>query len=66
MTDTPSAADGPSGDAPDSDSDPDPPSSALDSERYAHLSLDGGGVVIYDRRDPETWLQSDFAVEVGG
>lgn len=60
MTDTPSTADGPSGDAPD------PPSSALDSERYAHLPLDDGGVVIYDRRDPETWLQSDFAVEVGG
>lgn len=43
----------------------DPPETALDSERYAHLSLDNGEVVIYDREDPEMWLQSDVVVEIG-
>lgn len=62
MTDAPSHVDEPSPDAPDT---PKPPESALDSDRYAHLSLDNGAVVIYDRKEPETWLQSDFAVEVG-
>lgn len=42
-----------------------PPESALDSERYAHLDLDNGEVVIYDREEPDTWLQSDFVVELG-
>ena len=42
-----------------------PPESPLDSDRYAHLSLDNEAVVIYDREEPETWLQSDFAVEIG-
>lgn len=60
MSDTPS----------DSDELPEPmteapPHSARDDERYAHLSLGDGEVVIYDREDPETWLQSDFAVEIG-
>ena len=60
MTDTSSAADeGLEGSV-------DPPESALDSDRYGHLSLDDGAVVIYDREDPGTWLQSDFTVEVGG
>jgi hypothetical protein len=39
--------------------------SALDSDRYAHLSLDDGAVVIYDREEPDTWVQSDYHVEVG-
>lgn len=38
---------------------------APDTDRYAHLSLGDGAVVIYDREEPETWLQSDFVVEVG-
>ena len=42
-----------------------PPESPLDSDRYAHLSLDDDAVVIYDREKPETWLQSDFAVKIG-
>ena len=41
-----------------------PPESPLDSERYAHLSLDDE-VVIYDREQPDMWLQSDFVVEIG-
>ena len=41
-----------------------PPETPLDSERYAHLSLDNGEVVIYDREDPEMWLQSDHVVEL--
>ena len=42
----------------------DPPESPLDSDRYAHLSLDDE-VVIYDREQPDMWLQSDFVVEIG-
>ena len=42
-----------------------PPETPLDSERYAHLSLDNGEVVIYDREDPEMWVQSDVVVELG-
>jgi hypothetical protein len=60
MTDTPPDGDG------STDEACDPPESALDTDRYAHLSLDDGAVVIYDREEPDTWLQSDFAVEVGG
>ena len=48
------------------DESPESPESPLDSDRYAHLSLDDAVVVIYDREEPETWLQSDFAVEIGG
>ncbi len=40
-----------------------PPETPLDSERYAHLSLDNGDVVIYDREDPDMWVQSDHVVE---
>lgn len=42
-----------------------PPETPLDTERYAHLSLDNGEVVIYDREDPDMWLQSDVTVELG-
>jgi len=42
-----------------------PPETPLDTERYAHLSLDNGAVVIYDREDPDMWLQSDVTVELG-
>jgi hypothetical protein len=42
-----------------------PPETPLDSERYAHLSLDNGEVVIYDRKDPEMWVQSDLVVDLG-
>ena len=42
-----------------------PPESPLDSDRYARLSLDDDAVVIYDREQPDTWLQSDFVAEIG-
>ncbi|MES3518221.1 MAG: hypothetical protein PPP58_11205 [Natronomonas sp.] len=38
---------------------------ALDGDRYAHVSLDGGEIVIYDRESPEAYLQSDSAVQLG-
>ncbi|MFQ3318980.1 MAG: hypothetical protein ACI8UR_002403 [Natronomonas sp.] len=44
---------------------PKPPESAIDSDRYGHLTLDSSAVVIYDREEPDTWLQSDFVVDVG-
>jgi hypothetical protein len=59
MSDTPSDSD----ELPEPMSEP--PRSARDGGRYAHLSLGDGEVVIYDREDPETWLQSDFSVEIG-
>jgi len=68
MSDAPSDVDEPvvaDTDAAEIDAEADLPESALDSDRYAHLSLDDGAVVIYDREEPDTWLQSDFVVEVG-
>lgn len=47
------------------DSRIDPPTTPLDDGQYGHLSLDNGEVVIYDREEPEMWLQSDFAVDLG-
>lgn len=44
----------------------DPPASVLDGDRYAHLPLADGSVVIYDREEPDTWVQSDYSVDVGG
>jgi hypothetical protein len=60
MSDTPSESD----ELPEPTTE-EPPRAARDDERYAHLSLGDGEVVIYDREDPDTWLQSDFAVEIG-
>lgn len=56
MSDTPSE--------PQAESTNEPPESPLDTDRYGHLSLDDA-VVIYDREDPDTWVQSDFVVEIG-
>lgn len=44
----------------------DHPGAALDGDRYAHLPLEDGSVVIYDREHPDTWVQSDYVVDVGG
>lgn len=44
----------------------DHPGAALDGDRYAHLPLEDGSVVIYDRQQPDTWVQSDHVVDVGG
>lgn len=35
-----------------------------ETDRYGHLSLNTGDVVIYDRDDPDTYIQSDYAVEL--
>ncbi|WP_276270703.1 DUF7331 family protein [Haloarcula litorea] len=37
-----------------------------DSERYGTFTTGGGDVVVYDTDNPAAWLQSDYAVEVGG
>jgi len=42
-----------------------PPESPLDSDRYTHLSLDDDAVGIYDREDPDTWVQSNLFVGFG-
>jgi hypothetical protein len=34
-------------------------------ERYGSFTTGGGDVVVYDTDNPEAWLQSDYAVEVG-
>lgn len=43
----------------------DHPGSALDCDRYAQLPLEDGSVVIYDRERPDTWVQSDYTVDLG-
>jgi hypothetical protein len=40
------------------------PGEESSEERYGELSLASGELVIYDRRDPGTWLQSDTTVSV--
>lgn len=32
---------------------------------YAHLSLGDGTAIIYDPEEPDTWLQSDYVVDLG-
>lgn len=44
----------------------DDPGSIPEGDRYAHLPLEDGSVVIYDRQHPDTWVQSDYVVDVGG
>lgn len=34
-------------------------------EQYGAFTTGGGDVVVYDTENPEAWLQSDYAVEVG-
>ena len=33
--------------------------------RYGGFSLENGEYVVFDRRSPETWVQSNTVVEVG-
>lgn len=33
--------------------------------RYAHLTLEDGTTIIYDPDESGTWLQSDYAVDLG-
>lgn len=33
--------------------------------RYGAITTAAGELILYDRDNPEAWLQSDFAVEVG-
>ena len=65
MTDAHSGSDEPTEADGSTDPPTDRPGSALDSDRYAHLSLDDGAVVIYDRHEPDSWVQSAYHVEVG-
>lgn len=44
---------------------PPAPEPSLPDGRYAHLPLDDGSVVIYDREEADTWLQSDYVVDLG-
>ncbi|WP_324756471.1 DUF7331 family protein [Haloarcula sp. GH36] len=32
---------------------------------YGSFTTGGGDVVIYDRENPEAWLQSNYAVDIG-
>lgn len=59
MSDTPSRTDDPAG-PPVERSEPDDP-----ADRYAHLSLEDGSTVIFDPEEADTWLQSDYAVDLG-
>ena len=34
-------------------------------EQYGAFTTGGGDVVVYDTDNPNAWLQSDYAVEVG-
>lgn len=34
-------------------------------ERYAAIDIGDGETMIYDRNNPDAWLQSNYAIEVG-
>ena len=34
-------------------------------EKFGTIEIGNGDVVIYDRDNPDAWLQSDAAVELG-
>ena len=36
----------------------------LPPDRYAALGLTDGGLIVYDRTEPEAWIQSDDAVAI--
>lgn len=33
--------------------------------RYAHLTLEDGTTIIFDPDESDTWLQSDYVVDLG-
>lgn len=35
-------------------------------EQYGAFTTDDGETIVYDRANAEAWIQSDYAVEVGG
>jgi len=36
------------------------------AQQYGAFTTGDGDVVVYDTENPESWIQSDYAVEVGG
>lgn len=34
-------------------------------DRYGTFETGDGSVIVYDRKEPTAWIQSDFAVDVG-
>jgi hypothetical protein len=42
-----------------------PSNSQNADEQYGAFTTGGGDVVVYDTDNPEAWLQSDYAVEIG-
>lgn len=59
MSSRPSPTDDPA-DLPARRPTPDGPGS-----RYVHLDLEDGSTIIYDPEGTDTWLQSDYVVELG-
>ncbi|GGO00191.1 MULTISPECIES: DUF7331 family protein [Haloarcula] len=45
--------------------EPAPNDSGENDEQYGSFTTGGGDVVVYDTDNPEAWLQSSYAVEVG-
>lgn len=36
-----------------------------DDDQYAALTTGQGDTIVYDRHNPDAWIQSTFAVDVG-
>ena len=45
--------------------EPAPNDSGGEDEQYGSFTTGDGDVVVYDTENPEAWLQSSYAVEVG-
>lgn len=37
-----------------------------DDEQFGAFTTDDGETIVYDRTNTEAWIQSDYAVDVGG
>lgn len=45
---------------------PDNEPAETDDERYAAIETGAGETMIYDRDNPDAWVQSSYTVEIGG
>jgi len=36
------------------------------NEQYGAFTTDDGDTIVYDRTNSAAWIQSDYAIEVGG
>jgi hypothetical protein len=51
---------------PDTTSDRAPDDELATDEQFGAFTTDDGDTIVYDRTNSAAWIQSDYAVDVGG